>query len=184
LFFSFYIFPPFPYYSDRDRYTLILEIIAIHLVFVSDIRLEIATILLGYDRQYDTEFILQLFHEFTITERVLIMTIWDTYQFLPDTLNLQFFTTDSFREESMSRNSKMSSSVISIAIFAKESYCEHADRDDLSLDIVDSDSFTDLVTAKYDKKGNNREDKITKCNDQSTSNNDKKIGANACPSDE
>ncbi len=69
----------------------------------------------------------------------------------------------------------MFSSIWSIIILSKEPNSKHTDRYNLSLRISYSDSFTNLVSPKYNKKSKNWKNKITKCNNKSTSYDNKKV---------
>ena len=62
----------------------------------------------------------------------------------------------------------MFSSIWSIIILSKEPNSKHTDRYNLSLRISYSDSFTNLVSPKYNKKSK-------KCNNKSTSYDNKKV---------
>ena len=112
------------------------------------------------------------------------MIVWDTHELLADTLDLELLSTDRLREESMTRYREVSPRIVSIIVLAKHPDGEHTDRDDLSLCITDPDRLTDLVPTEYDKKGNNRQYKIPKSNDNRTRCHDEKIGSDSCTSRE
>lgn len=144
--FAFNISLPLPYESDSDHYAFIFKIIDVHLVFVADIGLKIATIFLCNYWKKRINLSFQSCDKFRKSNRIRLMTIWDFYEFLSDALDLELFSTDCFREKLVSWYGKMSTRIISIIILSKEPNSEHPNRDDLTLDIPYSNRFTNLVS--------------------------------------
>lgn len=135
---------------------------------MADICLEVATILLRKCWEYLTQVSLQSRKETSEFESKILSFIWYFDNLLSDTIGMEIFLADTLSDEFVSGYDEHTTSTVSVIVLTEDTNREYSDVDNLSLDIANSDSVSDMILPEHEEERKNREDKVFQCDDERT----------------
>ncbi len=146
--------------SNLDESIFFIFTIKIYLIPSPNITLIIADIFCIFHRKNTIQKRSQYCHEFLKIECKIFFVIGNTHIITHDTSRSQVFFFYDFSDEFVTRYSKEFSRIFPIFILSDESYTEHADKNNLSLNSTNAYRQSDRIVWCDEEKSNHRKYKI------------------------